>query len=239
MRLYIIRHADPDYANDTITPAGHREAAALARRLTAIGLDRIYCSPLGRARATMQYTADLTGIAPVIEPWTAELPWRIMTEASPHATWNIDGHLLRTLPCPEWDHGVQHFPLLERLGRVESDPPQPQAYEALCAASDGFLASLGYEREGVCYRVVRPNTERVAVFCHGGLGLTWLSHLLHVPLAVAWSSFFLWPSSVTTILMDERVPGVATPRCIGLAETAHLYAEGLEPTPAGIVANTD
>ncbi len=239
MRLYIIRHADPDYANDTITPTGHREAAALARHLQEIGLDRIYCSPLGRARATMQYTADLTGIAPVIEDWTAELPWRIATDGSSRAVWNIDGHLLRELPCPEWDDGVQRFPLLSRLGRVESDPPQPRAYEALCAASDRFLASLGYERDGVSYRVVRPNTECVAVFCHGGLGLTWLSHLLHLPVAVAWGSFFLWPSSVTTILMDERVPGIATPRCLGLAEISHLHAEGLEPTPAGIYANTE
>lgn len=28
MRLYIIRHADPDYPNNTITPAGHLEAKA-------------------------------------------------------------------------------------------------------------------------------------------------------------------------------------------------------------------
>lgn len=40
MRLYIIRHGDPDYANDTITPAGHREAQALAQRMAAQGLDR-------------------------------------------------------------------------------------------------------------------------------------------------------------------------------------------------------
>lgn len=30
MRLYIIRHADPDYPNNTITPEGHLEAQALA-----------------------------------------------------------------------------------------------------------------------------------------------------------------------------------------------------------------
>ncbi len=29
MRLYIIRHADPDYPNNTITPEGHLEAQAL------------------------------------------------------------------------------------------------------------------------------------------------------------------------------------------------------------------
>lgn len=54
MRLYVIRHGHPDYANDTITTAGHLEAQALAQRLKAEGIDRIYTSPLGRAMHTMQ-----------------------------------------------------------------------------------------------------------------------------------------------------------------------------------------
>jgi probable phosphoglycerate mutase len=73
MRLYIIRHADPDYANDSLTPAGHQEAAALAGRLAAQGLDRIYTSPLGRAVRTARYTADALRLEPVVEEWTSEL----------------------------------------------------------------------------------------------------------------------------------------------------------------------
>ena len=33
MKLLIIRHADPDYAVDSLTPEGRREAALLADRL--------------------------------------------------------------------------------------------------------------------------------------------------------------------------------------------------------------
>jgi broad specificity phosphatase PhoE len=33
MRLYIIRHGDPDYATDSLTEVGQREAQALAERL--------------------------------------------------------------------------------------------------------------------------------------------------------------------------------------------------------------
>ena len=50
MRLYIIRHADPDYENDTITPAGHLEAQALSVRLKGEGINKIFCSPAGRAQ---------------------------------------------------------------------------------------------------------------------------------------------------------------------------------------------
>lgn len=46
MRLYIVRHAEPDYPNNTITPSGHLEARALARRFAHQGLDRIYISPI-------------------------------------------------------------------------------------------------------------------------------------------------------------------------------------------------
>ena len=30
MRIYIIRHGDPDYEHDTLTPRGEKEALALA-----------------------------------------------------------------------------------------------------------------------------------------------------------------------------------------------------------------
>lgn len=33
MKILIIRHGDPDYANDTLTPKGWKEAACLAERI--------------------------------------------------------------------------------------------------------------------------------------------------------------------------------------------------------------
>ena len=33
MKLLIVRHADPDYSIDSLTPTGWEEAALLARRL--------------------------------------------------------------------------------------------------------------------------------------------------------------------------------------------------------------
>ena len=73
MRLFIIRHADPDYPNNTITPAGHQEAQALASRMQRLGLDYIYSSPMGRALDTMRYTAEALGIPYSVEDWTQEL----------------------------------------------------------------------------------------------------------------------------------------------------------------------
>src|SRR5688572_8030908 len=103
MRIYIIRHADPDYANDTITPAGHLEAQALAKRMSSIGLDRIYCSPLGRAVATMRYTSDLLGVPATTEEWTREMSDCRMgagTRAD-WVAWDCHGEIIR---------GAESFP---------------------------------------------------------------------------------------------------------------------------------
>lgn len=52
MRIFIIRHGDPDYQTDSLTPRGRREAEALAAYIERLQLTHIYCSPLGRAQQT-------------------------------------------------------------------------------------------------------------------------------------------------------------------------------------------
>lgn len=233
MRLLIIRHADPDYANDTITPAGHKEALALARRMFRHGLDRIYCSPLGRAIATARYTAEALNLQPLIEPWTAELgqcrvtlpPWGTL------CVWDTPGQIIRAADPPTRDNWHQ-MP-------VFSDPLFRDTFLKLQADSDAFLARHGYHRQDGRYRIVNPNRDRIAVFCHGGLGLWWLAHLLEIPLPLMWSGFWLPPSSVTTILFDERSEQWAVPRCIGCGDVSHLYEAGLPVQPSGIKANRD
>ena len=61
MRIIFVRHGEPDYARDCLTPTGKRQAAAAARRLEREGIQEIYASPMGRARETAQFTADLLG----------------------------------------------------------------------------------------------------------------------------------------------------------------------------------
>lgn len=234
MRLYLIRHADPDYANDTITPAGRLEAAALAERMASHGLDELYCSPLGRARATAQPTAERLGLTPTVADWTRELsglrvtpdPWGELV------AWDLPGEIVRghaTYPGPDTWHTLPALAALDLRA----------AFDTVCRNSDAFLAAQGYQREGRRYRCVAPHRRRVAVVCHNGLGLTWLAHLLDLPLTLVWSGFWLAPSSVTTILLDERSSAWATPRCLGVGDVSHLYAAGLPVQPAGIKANVD
>ena len=230
MRLYLIRHADPDYPNNTITERGHKEAQALAARLAKENLDRVYSSPLGRAVHTMHYTVGLTNHTPVIEDWTQEIANTTadMGEWGTRAIWDLPAEILRG-PNRTGAYGTW-----ENLPYVEQTPIRAMADE-IKIASDAFLARHGYERKGGLYRCVAPSKERIAVFCHGGFGLAWLSHLLEIPLPLMWSGFWLAPSSVTTIFFEQRSEEWAVPRCVGLGDTSHLYAEGLEISPRGII----
>jgi probable phosphoglycerate mutase len=232
MRLYLIRHADPDYPNNTITPYGHKEAEALAARLAKEDLTRLYSSPMGRARDTMRYTADLLPHhVPAIEDWTAEFGGTTTEteEWGRIAIWDLPGEVIRGQAKHPRDNDWQNLPYV-------AGTPMSELFDATRAASDAFLARHGYEREGGRYRCVAPNRERIAVFCHGGFGLAWLSHLLEIPLPLMWSGFWLPPSSVTTILMEQRTDTWAVPRCVGLGDVSHLYAAGLPVRPRGIHA---
>ena len=59
MRIFIIRHGDPDYQTDSLTPRGRREAEALAAYIERLQLTHIYCSPLGRAPARRSWGCPL------------------------------------------------------------------------------------------------------------------------------------------------------------------------------------
>ena len=232
MRLYIIRHADPDYSIDSITPEGHLEAKALSERFSTHGLDRIYCSPKGRAISTMKYTSDILKLGYNIEEWTKEVEdlWFDKTPWGPLALWDMPGEVIRgeqTLPTHEnWDQQsfINTTTVNERFNKLKLD-------------SDAFLKRHGYERVGGRYRCVEPNSEKIGVFCHGGFGVFWLAHLLEIPLSLMWAGFWLPPSSVTTLVFEERSKEWAVPRCIGLGDISHLYKAGLEAKPRGIVAN--
>ena len=52
MKLIFIRHAEPDYENNTITEKGWCEAALLAERVSKWDVKDFYQSPLGRAKDT-------------------------------------------------------------------------------------------------------------------------------------------------------------------------------------------
>lgn len=229
MRLYLIRHGDPDYKNDCLTDAGHTEAIALGEYIAEIGIDHLYNSPLGRARQTANHIATATGLKTTTLEWTSELPYLPVIEKG-ISYWDIHGHLVRQ---PDYLDNPNQWNAISQFTEV----PLKQIYQSIVKHSDEFLASLGYERQNGIYTVHCPSTLKVAVICHAAFSLLWLSHLLAMPLPLMWVGFHLHPTSITTVLFDEREPGTATPRCIGLGETPHLYQKKIPLSQVGVWGN--
>ncbi|MDL1899787.1 histidine phosphatase family protein [Anaerolineae bacterium CFX9] len=234
MRLYIIRHADPDYPNNTLTAAGHLEAAALARRLAGHGLDAIYASPLARAQITARYTADLLKLPVITKDWLIEVAgWD--TEPDPIdggfiPAWDIPGEKLRINPAYHaWETWDTTPPL--------DLPIYRETVSAFVAEADSFLAEHGYVRDGTRYRAERPNQAQIAAFCHNGTALLWLSLLLHIPPPLVWCGFWHAPSAVTTILFEQRSSEYAVPRALSVGDTSHLHEARLPIQPRGIRGN--
>ena len=59
MLFFYIRHGDPIYSPDSLTPLGKRQAEAAAKRLALYGLDEIYSSTSERAKQTAMPTCEI------------------------------------------------------------------------------------------------------------------------------------------------------------------------------------
>ena len=73
MLLYIVRHGDPDYVTDTLTERGKLQAEAVGKRIADSKIDRIFSSPMGRAKQTAEPACRLLGLNYTIEEWTHEV----------------------------------------------------------------------------------------------------------------------------------------------------------------------
>ena len=209
MEILLIRHGDPDYANDTLTPRGHVEAQRLADALSAVRLDDLYVSPLGRAQATCAYTAQDKGMMPTTLDWLRERG----IKRGPIYLWEAPGEMF----------------LAEDVLPTQNDwllpdgamPEGAEQYARVRAGFDDLLRSYGYQREGHRYRVARSSGRRIALFCHKGVILTLLADVLHWALPMVFVTLHIHPTGVTRIEMIER-DGYAHPKALAINDSAHL-----------------
>ena len=83
MRLLFIRHAEPDYATDSLTEKGRREAVLLAKAAPSFRMDHCFVSPLGRAKITADYCLEAIGKTAQVMPWLEEFDAPVNLNKSP------------------------------------------------------------------------------------------------------------------------------------------------------------
>jgi len=209
MELYIIRHGDPYYPTDSLTEKGVWEAKLLAKRMKELRPDKIYTSPLGRAKQTASYTCEALGIEPTVEDWTAEsMDYMRYLDRN-------DEECLKKSYSFSFTDGVTNY---EDFAHEE----RRTFLDTMRKNSDDFLARHGYGRSGALYSILEPNDERIAVFCHGGFGGAWCSHLLSLPAEMGWVVLTLATTSVSKFSFENHDSGRTVPRCIYLNDCSHL-----------------
>lgn len=225
MKLLLIRHGDPDYSIDSLTEKGWREAAYLSERLTRLEVKDFYVSPLGRAKDTASLTLSKLDREAVECPWLREFSALIQR---PDVT---DRKKIA------WDWLPQDWTAEDRFFRLDQWY-QPDAmaqggvkeeYDWVVNGLDALLAAHGYQREGRYYRVLDENRDTLVFFCHFGVTCVLLSHLLHISPMALWHGLCAPPSSVTTVVTEERRKGIASFRVSSFGDISHLYQHGEPP----------
>lgn len=225
MKLLIVRHGDPDYEKDSLTPKGWREASLLAERLSRLAVTDFYVSPLGRAKDTASLTLKKQGRTAVECDWLREFPPQIQRpDVAPRQIIAWDW-----LP-QDWTAEEAYFDRAAWAStEVMREGQVGEAYEKVIRGFDGILAEHGYVREGAYYRTDKGNCDTLVFFCHFGVECVLLSHLMNVSPMILWHHMCAAPSSVTTVNTEERREGKAIFRVSSFGDVSHLYAGGEEP----------
>ena len=226
MKIIIIRHADPDYVNDSLTKTGIKEAEALIPRMEKIDADEYYVSPLGRARETAKIALSEMNVEPLVLDWLREFPAKIEHIRDPWTgthcwdwlplDWANDPSFYDPATC--FDHPVM------KKGDVGSH------YDRVIKDFDAFLREHGYEKKGKIFEVTRSNHDTLCLFSHFGVECVFLSYLLNISPMPLWHGFVEPPSSVTVIHSEEREEGTASFRVQSFGDISHLYAKDLRPS---------
>lgn len=234
MKLLIVRHGDPDYTIDSLTEKGWKEAEYLSEKLKNLDVKEFYVSPLGRAKDTASCTLKKMGRTATEKEWIREFAPRILRpdkggERSISWDWlPQDWMVQEDFFCyDQW----WKSPVFEEAG-------VKQEYDRVIEKFDELLREHGYIREGKYYRAEKANNDTLVFFCHFGLGCVLLSHLLNLSPMVLWHGTCAAPTSVTTVVTEERRKGIASFRMLSFGDISHLYAKEEPPAFAARFCET-
>lgn len=226
MLFFYIRHGDPIYNPDMLTPLGHEQAQAVAKRLALFGVDRIFASSSTRAKQTAEPTCKLLKKEMTICDWANEgHVWQEFTVVKDNGRyWGFqekdtvklfNSKEIRDLGNLWYNHPSIHEGFKNGMERVNNEV-------------DAFLLSLGYrhDRENARYEVVQTNNERIALFAHQGFGMSFLSSVLDMPYP-SFSTHFDMGHTGMTVIDFAEVDGYVYPKVLQLSNDSHLYREGI------------
>ena len=188
LRVYLIRHGDPNYEQDCLTVQGTLQALQLADALQRDRITEVHASTHGRAIDTARPLAQKMGLPLQKHDWLRELDGRFTTVYE-----------------EEWDNYAWDRPGVENLLSKRLDPKwMPHMEPQQRRLTKDFNAFLqGYELDTMpqrnVYGAVGPSRETLAIFCHSGVIRTLLSSLFSWRLPLLYSHLRCPHASFTKI----------------------------------------
>ena len=229
MLFFYVRHGDPIYDPNKLTPLGHRQAEAVGKRLALYGVDKIYASSSNRAMQTADPTCEiLKKEKEILDFCNEDHAWADFALDLPDGrkTWSFYHPEVRRLFVD---------PSVAALGLKWYEHPELAKYnfkkgiDRIQTELDALLLKHGYEHiPGTgTYKAVRPNDDRIALFAHQGFGMNFMSQLLDIPYPFYATHFDMTHTGMTAIEFKDEGDGIVIPKVLTLSSDAHIYKEGL------------
>lgn len=229
MRIIFVRHGDPNYELNCLTPLGHKQAAAAALRLKDEGIEKIYSSSAGRAVETAEYTAKLLGLDIESHDYMREIGWGPRDNKDFHE----GGH--------PWYSALKMISMGDSVS--SSDWTEHRFFKGNQVTNlsvkagndfDALLETLGYKREGKYYRVTKePPYKTIAVFSHGGFSSAVIAHLFNLTFPYVCSTIIPDMTAITVAHFSGKVGELIAPR-FEIANDSRHIAGVTEETVFGI-----
>ena len=227
MRVLFVRHGEPDYAADSLTETGFKQAELVSERLLRENISVIYASSMRRAQQTAKPLADKLGLSINVLDYMHEIAWGDKTGAELPMRghpWFLAEKLMAEGYVPD-DDGWREHPYYKN--NISTD-----WMDNISEKIDLLLAEYGYTREGRLYRV-SPEIEKektIAIFSHGGSGASALSHILNIPYVYIMAAMPYQFTSVTSVVFPEPAGELVFPR-LNLFNDVHHLALDAEKKP--------
>lgn len=256
MRIIFVRHAEPDYSDDSLTEKGKREALLLAERAKEWNVKDIYVSPFGRAKETAEPIVKALNIKPVTLPWLREYSYRVTNPV----------HGNKTVP---WDfiptQVYEDEKMISQNDWVDAGPNASNeevktSYPVVIKGLDELIENYGIKRVYNHYEridgrkrniistvknmkfasaddlPVDDSEPTIVIVCHFGIICLMLSRLINIPFELLTHGFILPTSSVTIVNTEERWDKEVSFRVQAMGDCTHLHAKKEPISNAGSFA---
>ena len=231
MRILLIRHAEPDYTIDSLTPKGWAEAELLGQRLVKVPVRDYYVSPLGRARDTASRTLDKLGRTAEVLPWLQEFRGTVPdpeTGEHRYIAWDLKPRIWSAYPSIMDFRTWADAPVFDRTNVRE-------IWKETTDGADALLSRYGFRKDGPVWCCEGENSrDTIVLFCHFGISMAFLGYLTGCSPLVLWHRTLTLPSSLTEIVTEERVRGEVSFRVTRLGDISHLESAGEKRSTAGL-----